>query len=200
MAASATETLTITAKVLKPVGGTGPVSASTNKGTATSTTVDPNPANNIGTATVTPLQADLAVVKTTSNSRPQIGTTFQYTIEVSNLGADTASNAQVTDQLPAGVTYVSEQIIGAPAGSNYDPATGVWTIGTVTTADRPRLVITVRVNTGNSGGIVRNEADVSSGTWDPNLSNNKSIIDVVVPPRGVIVGTDVGCVTGPFVR
>ncbi|NBP89267.1 MAG: DUF11 domain-containing protein, partial [Planctomycetia bacterium] len=53
LAASATETLTITAKVLEPVGGTGPVSASTNTGTASSTTVDPNPANNIGTATVT---------------------------------------------------------------------------------------------------------------------------------------------------
>ncbi|MFM1904304.1 MAG: hypothetical protein RLZZ440_2204, partial [Planctomycetota bacterium] len=200
LAASATETLDITARVLEPVGGAGPVSASTNTGTATSTTVDPNPGNNTDSATVSPLQADLAVVKTASNLRPQIGTTFQYTIEVSNLGADTASNAQVTDQLPAGVTYVSEQIIGAPAGSNYDPATGVWTIGTVTTADRPRLVITVRVNTGNSGGVVRNQAVVSSGTWDPDRSNNTSIIDVDVPPRGVIVGTDIGCETGPFVR
>lgn len=196
LAASAKETLDITARVLEPAGGTGPVSASTNTGTATSTTVDPNPGNNTDSATVTPLQADLAVAKTASSSQPQIGTTFTYTIEVSNLGPDTATNASVTDLLPTGVTYVSHhESVGL-----YVPGTGIWTIGTVTTADRPVLTITARVTTGNSGGPVTNTATVTSGTWDPDRTNNTSTVTVVVPPRGVIVGTDVGCVTGPFVR
>jgi len=195
LAAQATEILTITARVLEPTGA-GPVSASTNTGTARSTTVDPNPGNNTDRATVTPLQADLAVAKTASSSRPQIGSTFSYTIEVSNLGPDTASNASVTDQLPAGVTYVSHT---ATTGS-YDVGTGVWTIGSVTTADRPVLTITALVTIGNSGGPVTNTATVTSGTWDPDETNNTSSVTVVVPPRGVIVGTDVGCVTGPFVR
>ena len=196
LAATASEVLTITALVREPVSGTGPVSASTNTAIASSTTVDPNPGNNTGTATVTPLQADLEVAKTASSLTPQIGSTFTYTIEVFNRGPDTATNASVTDQLPAGVTYVSHTV---SAGS-YDDGTGVWTIGDVTTADRPTLSITTLVTTGNSGGPVTNTATVDSGTWDPDKTNNTSTVTVVVPPRGVIVGTDVGCETGPFVR
>jgi uncharacterized repeat protein (TIGR01451 family)/fimbrial isopeptide formation D2 family protein len=197
LAANATTTLTITALVLEPASGTGAVSPSTNIATATSTTVDPNPNNNTGTSTVTPLQADLAVQKTASNLTPQIGTTFEYTIQLSNFGPDTASNFTVNDLLPPEVIYVSH----AATVGTYDEDTGVWTSNTpVTTADRPKLVITVRVNTGNSGGIVTNTARVDSGTWDPDRDNNSSTEEVDVPPRGVIVGTDIGCETGPFVR
>jgi len=189
-------TLTLTATVDRPLSGSGPVAPSTNEATVSSTTVDPNLNNNTDDSTVTPLQADLAVVKTTSNSRPQIGSLFSYTIEVSNLGPDTASNAYVIDQLDSGVKFDSyTATIGA-----YDHTTGRWDIGDVTTADRPSLTITVVVNTGNSGGQVPNTATVDSGTWDPDETNNTSSVTVVVPPRGVIVGTDVGCVTGPFVR
>jgi len=196
LAANVTETLTITAEVLPPSGGSTVVSPATNTATASSTTIDPNPGSNTDSATVIPLQADLAVFKTASSLTPQIGSQFVYTIQVSNLGPDTAAAAEVTDQLPSGVTYVSHT---ASSGS-YDEATGIWTIGDVTTADRPRLDITVLVTTGNSGGPVTNTARVDSGTWDPDESNNTSQVTVVVPPRGVIVGTDVGCVTGPFVR
>jgi large repetitive protein len=196
LAAGATTTLDIVAKVLEPGSGSGPVSPSTNTATATSPTVDPNPGNNTGKSTVTPLGADLAVIKTASNLTPQIGTEFTYTIEVSNNGPDTASNVEVQDQLPADLIYVDH----ATTVGTYDEGTGIWDVGTVTTADRPELVIIVRVNTGNSGGLVTNTATVDSGTWDPDLSNNTSTIDVDVPPRGVIVGTDIGCETGPFVR
>jgi uncharacterized repeat protein (TIGR01451 family)/fimbrial isopeptide formation D2 family protein len=196
LAATATTTLTITARVLEPISGAGPVSPSTNSATATSTTVDPNPGNNTGTSTVTPLQADLAVLKTASNLAPQIGSTFEYTIQVSNLGPDAASNVEVEDQLPADLVYVSH----TTTTGTYDAGTGIWDVGSVATADRPELVITVRVNTGNSGGIVTNTATVDSGTWDPDRDNNTSTEEVDVPPRGVIVGTDIGCETGPFVR
>ncbi len=196
LAATATTTLTITARVLEPISGAGPVSQSTNSATATATTVDPNPGNNTGTSTVTPLQADLAVLKTASNLAPQIGSTFEYTIQVSNLGPDAASNVEVEDQLPADLVYVSH----TTTTGTYDAGTGIWDVGSVATADRPELVITVRVNTGNSGGIVTNTATVDSGTWDPDRDNNTSTEEVDVPPRGVIVGTDIGCETGPFVR
>ena len=190
-----TSTLTITAKVLEPASGSGLVSQSINTATAISTTVDPNPGNNSGTAVVDPLQADLAITKTASNLKPQIGTTFNYTIEVSNLGPDTASNVVVNDLLQAGVQYQSDT-----SGGAYVPGTGIWTIGPMNTGDRQTLTITALVTIGNSGGAIPNTATVGSGTWDPDLSNNTATITVVVPPRGVIVGTDIGCETGPFVR
>ena len=152
--------------------------------------------NNSSTVTVVdPLQADLAIIKTASNSRPQIGSTFDYTLEVSNLGPDTATGVFVDDPLPTGVTYQS----ATPPGV-YDDSTGVWTIGTMNAGDIQTLTITALVTIGNSGGTVTNVAEVDSGTWDPNRTNNTTTHLAVVPPRGVIVGTDIGCVTGPFVR
>ena len=195
VSAGSTETLTITMSVDEPASGSGPVSVILNTATATSTTVDPNPGNNSGTAVVDPLQADLAIIKTASNSRPQIGSTFDYTLEVSNLGPDTATGVFVDDPLPTGVTYQS----ATPPGV-YDDSTGVWTIGTMNAGDIQTLTITALVTIGNSGGTVTNVAEVDSGTWDPNQTNNTTTHLAVVPPRGVIVGTDIGCVTGPFVR
>ena len=195
VSAGSTETLTITMSVDEPASGSGPVSVILNTATATSTTVDPNPGNDSGTAVVDPLQADLAITKTASNSRPQIGSTFDYTLEVSNLGPDTATGVFVNDPLPTGVTYQS----ATPPGV-YDDSTGVWTIGTMNAGDIQTLTITALVTIGNSGGTVTNIASVDSGTWDPNQTNNTTTHLAVVPPRGVIVGTDIGCVTGPFVR
>ncbi len=194
--AFSTQTLTITATVDPPVSGTGPVSPTTNTATATSTTVDPNPGNNTDFSTVTPLQADLAITKDASDPKPQVGSTFNYVIEVANLGTDTASNVVVNDLLPTGVTYQSD----IATTGNYVAGTGVWTIGVMSTGDRQTLTITVLVTTGNSGGKVTNTGTVTSGTWDPNLANNTATKIVDVPPRDVLVGTDIGCETGPYVR
>ena len=195
VSAGITETLTITMSVDEPASGFGPVSVIPNTATATSTTVDPKTWNNSSTVTVDPLQADLEITKTASNPKPQIGSTFDYTIDVSNLGPDTATGVFVDDVLPAGVTYDSDT-----SGGAYDASTGVWTIGTIPALDHQTLTITVLVTMGNSGGTVTNIASVDSGTWDPDRTNNTTTNLVVVPPRGVIVGTDIGCVTGPFVR
>ena len=181
--------------MLEPTAGSGFVLDSTNTATATSTTVDPNPGNNVGRATVDPLQADLAITKVASDIRPQIGTTFDYIIDVRNEGPDTATGVFVDDVLPAGVTYDSDT-----SGGAYDKNTGVWTIGTMLKDDQQTLTITVLVTMGNSGGTVANTASVGSGTWDPDKTNNTVTNLVVVPPRGIIVGTDIGCETGPYVR
>ncbi|MFL2863292.1 MAG: DUF11 domain-containing protein [Pirellulales bacterium] len=190
-----TKTLTITAKVLEPTAGFGFVSDSTNTATAYSTTVDPNLGNNTGKATVDPLQADLAITKVASDIRPQIGTTFDYIIEVRNEGPDTATGVFVNDPLPTDVTYQSDT-----SGGAYDASTGVWTIGTMLKDDQQTLTITALVTIGNSGGTIANTASVGSGTWDPDKTNNTMTNLVVVPPRGIIVGTDIGCTTGPYVR
>jgi len=194
--ASSTQTLTITAAVDPPVSGTGPVSTTTNTATATSTTVDPNPGNNTDFSTVTPLYADLAITKDASDPKPQVGSTFNYVIEVANRGPDTASNVVVNDLLPTGVTYQSD----VATTGNYVAGTGVWTIGAMPTGDHQTLTITVLVTTGNSGGKVTNTGTVTSGTWDPDLTNNTATKIVDVPPRDVLVGTDIGCETGPYVR
>jgi large repetitive protein len=168
VASGAVETLTIVATVLTP--SSGPALSQTNTATATSTTTDPNPGNNTGSATATPLQADLAVFKDVSNPTPNVGDTIEFAIGVANYGPDTATQVVVNDLLPAGVTFVSYQ---ASQGT-YVSGSGVWTVGTVTTADFPVLVITATVDRPVSGAPapVTNTATVSGREYDPNPGNN----------------------------
>ena len=65
-----------------------------------------------------------------SDPRPNVGDTITFTVTLSNNGPDSATNVQVTDLLPAGLTFVS----ATPSQGTYDPVTGVWAVGTVTTA------------------------------------------------------------------
>ena len=51
--------------------------------------------------------ADLMLAKKVSKVNPTIGETITYTLEVSNSGPQRATNVEVTDQLPAGLEFVS---------------------------------------------------------------------------------------------
>ena len=68
---------------------------------------DPNTANNTASATETPQQADLAVTKTVSDATPNVGDLITFTVTLTNSGPDAATGVQVTDLLPAGLTFVS---------------------------------------------------------------------------------------------
>src|SRR5256712_2240147 len=52
-------------------------------------------------------QADLSITKTDNPDPVNAGATLTYTVTVTNGGPSTAANVQVTDNLPAGVTFQS---------------------------------------------------------------------------------------------
>ena len=82
--------------------------AATNTATITDADqFDPNTANNTASATETPQQADLALTKTVSDPTPNVGDTITFTVTLTNTGPDAATGVQVTDLLPAGLTFVS---------------------------------------------------------------------------------------------
>jgi uncharacterized repeat protein (TIGR01451 family) len=58
-------------------------------------TIDPNPA------------ADLSLTKSASTTTPSVGANVTFTITLTNDGPDDATGVQVTDLLPAGLTFVS---------------------------------------------------------------------------------------------
>ncbi len=86
---------------------------------------DSNPANNSASADTT-LQtvstADLAIAKSDSPDPVIAGNTITYGIAVSNVGGATATNATMSDTLPAGTTFVS--LTQAPGWSCTTPAVG----------------------------------------------------------------------------
>ena len=156
---------------------TPPTTTIFNTANAASATLDPNTANNGGTAAtdISPL-ADLSVAKSDSADPVAPGSNLTYTIILNNNGPNNAHNLQLTDPLPAGTTFVSAT---APSGWTLTtPAVGGS--GTVT-ATRAKLdaadaaTFTVVVNVDSSvanGTTLTNTATSSSSTEDPNAAND----------------------------
>ena len=101
VANGAQATLTLGARV----DGPGPRTNTATVGAADQ--FDPVSGNNSASATETPEQADLALGKTVSDARPNVGDTVTFTVTLTNLGPDPATGVQVTDLLPAGLTFAS---------------------------------------------------------------------------------------------
>ena len=129
---------------------------------------DPNTGNNTASATETPQQADLELTKTVSNATPNVGDTITFTVTLTDKGPDAANNVQVTDLLPAGLTFVSD----SPSQGSYNSASGVWTVGTVTTATPQTLQIqaTVASPTAQTNTATITHAD----QFDPDTGNNSA--------------------------
>jgi uncharacterized repeat protein (TIGR01451 family) len=166
VAVSATATLTIQATVTSSSPQTNAASISH------SDQPDPNLSNNSASVTVTPGGADLAIAKTVSNPKPNVGDTITFTVTLSNGGSNTASNVTVQDLLPSGLQFVS----ATPSQGSYNSSTGVWTVGTVTTGTAQTLVVSVRVT---SSSPQTNTASIShSDQPDPNTANNSASVTI----------------------
>jgi uncharacterized repeat protein (TIGR01451 family) len=176
---TSTATVTIRVTVTAAAGST-----LTNTAVASSSTTDPNPANNSGTTTTSvaspPPSADLSLSKTASQNPVSTGNNLTYTLVMSNGGPDAASSVLVSDPLPPQTTFVScTASCTAPAvGTN---GTVRWDLGTVASAASNTLTVTVHVNAAG-GSTITNTANVSSGTQDPNSSNNSTSVTTTVNP------------------
>jgi large repetitive protein len=133
---------------------------------------DPNLANNVAQSVANPLSADLQLVKTVNNPAPNVGDTVTFTLTLTNGGPDPATGAVVSDLLPAGLTFVG----ATPGQGTYDPATGVWTVGTLAGGAAATLTIDARVS-GPAPGP--NVAVASSGTFDPDPVNNTGVANLI---------------------
>src|SRR6185436_9118898 len=113
----------------------------------------------------TPLQADLAVTKTVSDATPNVGDVITFTVTLTNRGPDVATGVQVTDVLPPGLSVVS----GLRSQGGYDPATGIWNVGTVDAGASTTLTLLARVDSPQSA---TNTATITaSDRYDPDAAN-----------------------------
>ncbi len=133
-----------------------------------------------GTAPITFTAPDLTIVKT-GPLTATAGTTFVYTLTVSNVGgltSTTAANVTVSDALPgypANLTFVSAD--PAPA-SGPNPLT--WNLGAFAPGASQTIRITVTVPATSTFTPLVNTAVVSTTTTEPITSNNTSTITTVV--------------------
>ncbi|WP_246859237.1 SdrD B-like domain-containing protein [Spirosoma sp. KCTC 42546] len=131
------------------------------------------------TITVGKCLADLGIVKTVVTPGPySVGQKITYAITVKNNGPITATSVTVSELLPASLTYVSSTPVG-----QFSPATGIWSIGTMTAnSDRNLLVEATIVGSGS----IKNTAIVKSPDNDPNhTENDTSSVTIPVNPCAV---------------
>ena len=73
------------------------------------------------------------------DSCPSLFDQTPQSLTVTNNGPDLASGIEVTDMLPAGVTYVSD----TPSQGTYDDNTGVWMVGNVSASGSATSTLTL---------------------------------------------------------
>ena len=128
----------------------------------------------------TAVTADLQLVKTVGNPIPDEGDEITYTITVANAGPDSASGIVIYDQLPPGVTYVSD----LPSQGEYLPGPGGWNLGDLAAGDSATLDIVASVDGGTAGTTIINTASVSMmDQYDPGPGDNTDSAPISV--RGV---------------
>ncbi|MEL6526203.1 MAG: DUF11 domain-containing protein, partial [Chloroflexota bacterium] len=98
---------------------------------------DPNPDNDEDDAGIALGGTDLAIEKSVNNPTPNVGETIVYTIVARNLGPNDATGVVVSDILPSGLMYLSDDSSGS-----YDPVSGDWTINDLASGARQVLNIT----------------------------------------------------------
>jgi len=175
---------------------TATVNAGTGGSTLTNTAsvsgldqTDPNAANNSAavnlTVAIPVVSADLAVTKSVDNATPNEGDTILYTVTVTNTGSSAATGVSLSDVLPAGLSYVSDD--AASTGTSYASGTGVWAVGGLSTAAAATLHITATVDAGTGGSTLTNTASVSGLVQtDPNASNDSAAVNITVATPAII--------------
>jgi uncharacterized repeat protein (TIGR01451 family) len=153
----------------------------TNNASIAASPEDPDLADNLASAT-TALMAptDLAIAKTAGAGPFVAAGAAHYTITVTNIGANPAVAATVTDVLPAGMTLVS----ATPSqGSCSGTTTVVCALGTINAS--ASATISLNVTLPAAAGPVSNTATLSSSN-DTNPANDSSTAPIAVLAAGAI--------------
>lgn len=142
------------------------------------------------TALGTLKKADLALAKGVSNAQPSTGSTIAYTLTLTNNGPDAATNIQVQDLLPAGLTYATHT-----SGQTYNAGNGVWYLNSLAVGATATLRLTTLVNPNAPlNQPINNIASIlKSDQMDGNAVNNQA--NAVITPRNLPQDTDVALST-----
>jgi len=168
-------TLALTATVTQP-------QSLVNQATKTGLAVhDPNRSNDTALVGVNgSAVADIQVQETVDDTTPTSGQNVVFTVTARNAGPANATGVVLTDNLPAGLTFVS----ATPSQGTYASATGVWTVGAINNGSTATLqVVTTVTSTLTITRVVAKTAEVqpdpSTGNDDDSVTlNNDTVADL----------------------
>jgi uncharacterized repeat protein (TIGR01451 family) len=124
------------------------------------------------------LSYTMNIVTTASNSHPNVGQQFHYTIIVTNNGPSNATDVQVTDGIPDGLTFNS----ATASQGTYNHATEIWNIGTLNSGASAVLQLFVTPTSSVAGTLITKNATLIN-------TNDTSSATVTVPgtPASVVL-------------
>jgi uncharacterized repeat protein (TIGR01451 family) len=154
LAPSGSATLTLTAEVN---AGTAGQMVTLQAAVQAVYQTDTQPANDTDDVSIWVNGVDLSVAASVSPSPVSEGENVTYTVQVSNLSNNAATNVEVTAALPPGLTFVSS----TTGQGAYDSASGVWQPGTVNGGGQVTLSIVASVNAGTGGTTVNSTVEIS---------------------------------------
>ncbi|WP_048190947.1 DUF11 domain-containing protein [Methanobacterium sp. SMA-27] len=141
--------------------------------TVTNTATSPGQTVNAAVVVPTTPVSNVTLTKTASNLVPIVGQQFHYIITATNNGPDTANGVQVTDIIPAGLTFNSY----TASQGTYNSATGIWNVGTLVNGASAILQLFVTPTLSVAGTTVTNTA----------TSTGQTVNAVVVVPATHVV-------------
>ncbi len=132
---------------------------------------------------------DVAVTKT-APATALLGNTFSYSLGITNNGPIAASTVQLTDTLPAGVTFSS---VTPAASCSQTAGTVTCNFATLASgASTPAITINV---VAAAVGTVTNTANVTETQSDYNLINNTASASTIISPASDMSITKTGPAT-----
>ncbi|MFK7955546.1 MAG: autotransporter domain-containing protein [Lysobacterales bacterium] len=156
-----------------------------NTATVSSGQNDVNPGNNSATAIVTASGEETVDLVLTKASLPETviaGEQFQYALAVQNVGLSQASGVTVSDQLPAGVQFISGGSVGWTCSSSGGLVQ--CTRNGVILPNAGTETITLNVRAPTVLGQLQNTADVSSDQQEVNPEDNRATATTSVVSAG----------------
>ncbi len=155
-----------------------------NTATVASATPDPTAANNSATDTDTiTASADLSLTKTLTTPPPiHVGDNVVFALTVTNNGPGNATGVTVTDTLPAGLTYVSND-----CGASFANPTLTWSVGALAASASATCHLTVTVT---QTGTIVNSASATGNESDPTPGNNAGQVTISGQPAAIIPTLD----------
>ena len=118
---------------------------------------------------------DIGITKSVNDSTPAEGQVVQFTLQASNLGTNVATNVTVSDVLPTGLTYLSDN-----GGGAYTTNSGVWTVGELSPGDSATLIIAATINISTAGSSFTNMVTISTDSADDNDVNDQAVAVVTI--------------------
>ncbi len=132
--------------------------------------------------------ADLSLSKTASPADPRPGTQITYSIALVNEGPGDALAITVSDDLPAGTTFVSCAATGGGVCLGLGNSRTITFVSLAAGASASITFVAEVDPATTAGTVLTNTASVNASTPDPDPTDNASSTSVTVPSADLSVG------------